>query len=73
MTNSGAGADSLRRAGVAAAGAGPPGGETYRAVDQHLERDEDRSQDGELQWYAAEAAAHAIRRAHAGRRRTVTA
>ena len=54
-------------------GAGPPGGETYRAVDQHLERDEDRSQDGELQWYAAEAAAHAIRRAHAGRRRTVTA
>jgi hypothetical protein len=35
-------------------GAGPPGGETYRAVDQHLERDEDRSRDGELQWYAAE-------------------
>jgi hypothetical protein len=42
-------------------GAGPPGGETYRAVGQHLERDEDRSQDGELQGYAAQAAVHELR------------
>lgn len=42
-------------------GAGPPGGEAYRAAGQHLERDEDRSQDGELQWYAAEAAVHELR------------
>jgi hypothetical protein len=40
---------------------GRPGGETYHAVDQHLERDEDRSQDGELQWNAAEAAVHELR------------
>jgi hypothetical protein len=42
-------------------GAGPPGGETCRAAGQHPERDEDRSRDGELQWHAAEAAAHELR------------